>query len=248
MLPFNELNRTTQPDADIDEWFDINEATIDHAMDDVENMDGELITGDVIQDPFRMIDIADVPMSCKRDFFSDQFVESAAQALQSDDILNMEIIFDDDEERMTSNGMHPIDDGFFNQSIEGLHIQSISKCEKDQDAQTLHPLVVNDIIYMNTKESAVAATKQLGGPIEAVSNEDVVYFDALPLNKNHTSQESNQQQSPLIGSTGDALLDEQAASLSPADHVPDIEHQIADTSDDSQHSHGSLVAAPMQVC
>lgn len=222
--PFTDIKPNLIEDKSGADWFLNNEVI------DVISMHGNVMDDDFIDDDDDsnnlVIDLSDIPMSCKDDLFSDQFVENAANSLQSEDILNMEIIFDDDlGGSASSHAISPINQQIIDTIVCNGNATRTPKAEKEifknYSANHNSPVAVNDIINVNAKETAEAT---VDSHIVSVKEKDTVYVSSA-----YAHYETD---------------------IMTADHVPDIEQQIADTSDDSLQSHlssSSSVSLPVFI-
>lgn len=239
---FNDIKASGHPSEALSEWFSNNEVLDDEVIDDIAIDDDVIEDDDIINENDEgseklIIDLSDIALSCKDDLFSDQYVENAEKALQSEDILNMEIIFEDGLGENATSVPHSDD------TFDNLQIRSIAKIEKVASTSSKDggPVAINDLIYFNTKDSRDPLDKS----VMSVMDGDVVYYlkpsETTQSNATHASRNSHQERNGVaIGYEAESI------AMSPPEHVPDIEQQIADTSDDSQQSHSSAVS--LQVC
>lgn len=230
----------------------------DTVIDDPEVDDAPLDDSVVVDN--EIIDLTDIPFSCKNDLFSDQFVEQAAPAIDSDDILNMEIIFDKDGVLTPLPAVTVAESVFSGGEIYSIH----SIADRDATATTVEtshkpPFITSDnTIQLNAKNSAKTPLEILFYGDEP-AQQDTSSITSTTLCNNLSQSHPIMVETKVLPMSQQALAspvdsiviyDADTTSLSPAEHVPDIEQPMVDTSsDDSQHSsHSVASSADSQVC
>lgn len=232
--PFTQIKSIDKKDAKLDDWFRNNNATAENVVDIIDDEDDD----DDDDEHNLVIDLEDIPMSCENDLFSDQYVDKAAQ-----DILNMDVIFDDSLDTLSLTEDQPNDLDFGDNTVDNLNVRSIASIKKEKSLinadNQIKSVAVNDVIYYNTNTMNASTDNR----IVSVTNEGVVYLVA-----EHVSIDPTVTHASPGPQDEYAIYDVESTTMSP-EHVPDIEQQIADPSEDSQHSHSSSNSATsLEVC